>query len=38
MPLTQEARKPMFALPAADGAIGGHTKAVVVCYTQSVAA
>ena len=28
MPLAQEARKPMFALKPADGAIGGHVSAV----------
>ena len=32
MPLAQEARKPMFFLKPADGAIGGHTKAVQDCY------
>ena len=32
MPLAQEARKPMFALKAADGAIGGHTSAVRGCH------
>lgn len=32
MPLAQEARKPMFALTAADGAIGGHATAVQDCY------
>jgi cellulose biosynthesis protein BcsQ len=32
MPLAQEARKPMFALRAADGAIGGHAAAVQECY------
>ena len=32
MPLAQEARKPMFALKPADGAIGGHTRAVLGCY------
>ena len=32
MPLAQEARKPMFALKPADGAIGGHTNAVRGCY------
>lgn len=32
MPLAQEARKPMFALKAADGAIGGHAQAVQDCY------
>ena len=32
MPLAQEARKPMFALRLADGAIGGHANAVQACY------
>ncbi len=32
MPLAQEARKPMFVLKPADGAIGGHTAAVQGCY------
>ena len=32
MPLAQEARKPMFALKPADGAIGGHANAVQRCY------
>ena len=32
MPMAQEARKPMFALSPADGAIGGHTRAVRDCY------
>ena len=32
MPLAQEARKPMFALKPADGAIGDHTRAVLDCY------
>jgi len=32
MPLAQEARKPMFALRPADGAIGGHAAAVQDCY------
>lgn len=32
MPLAQEARKPMFLLKPADGAIGGHTAAVQDCY------
>ncbi len=32
MPLAQEARKPMFALRPADGAIGGHASAVRECY------
>ena len=32
MPLAQEARKPMFALRPADGALGGHANAVQACY------
>jgi cellulose biosynthesis protein BcsQ len=32
MPLAQEARKPMFFLKPADGAIGGHAQAVQDCY------
>jgi cellulose biosynthesis protein BcsQ len=32
MPLAQEARKPMFFLKPADGAIGGHSAAVQACY------
>ena len=32
MPLAQEARKPMFLLKPADGAIGGHAGAVRDCY------
>jgi chromosome partitioning protein len=32
MPLAQDARKPMFLLRPADGAIGGHAKAVQECY------
>jgi len=32
MPLAQEARKPMFSLRAADGAIGGHAQAVQDCH------
>jgi cellulose biosynthesis protein BcsQ len=32
MPLAQEARKPMFFLRSADGAIGAHAKAVQECY------
>jgi len=32
MPLAQEARKPMFALKPADGAIGGHAAAAQECY------
>jgi cellulose biosynthesis protein BcsQ len=31
-PLAQEARKPMFFLTLADGAIGGHAQAVQECY------
>ncbi|MBI4716874.1 MAG: ParA family protein [Planctomycetes bacterium] len=34
MPLAQDARKPMFLLKPADGAIGGHTSAVTDCYSQ----
>jgi cellulose biosynthesis protein BcsQ len=34
MPLAQEARKPMFHLRPADGAIGGHAKAVQGCYSD----
>ena len=32
MPLAQEARKPMFALKPADGALGGHARAVADCH------
>jgi len=32
MPMAQEARKPMFLLKPADGAIGGHQAAVQDCY------
>ena len=32
MPLAQEARKPMFFLKSADGAFGGHAKAVQDCF------
>jgi hypothetical protein len=32
MPLSQEARKPMFFLKPADGAIGAHMKAVDEAY------
>ncbi len=32
MPMAQEARKPMFSLKPADGAIGGHAQAVQDCY------
>ena len=34
MPLAQEARKPMFFLKPADGAIGGHAAAVQACYAD----
>jgi chromosome partitioning protein len=34
MPLAQDARKPMFHLKPADGAIGGHAKAVQDCYND----
>lgn len=34
MPLAQEARKPMFMLRPADGAIGSHAKAVQDCYAE----
>lgn len=32
MPMAQSARKPMFLLRPADGAIGGHAQAVQDCY------
>jgi cellulose biosynthesis protein BcsQ len=32
MPMAQEARKPMFHLKPADGAIGAHVQAVQQCY------
>lgn len=32
MPLAQDARKPMFLLKPADGAIGSHVEAVRDCY------
>lgn len=32
MPMAQEARKPMFFLKPADGALGGHVTAVQDCY------
>jgi hypothetical protein len=32
MPLAQEARKPMFFLKPADGALGAHTYAVAEAY------
>lgn len=34
MPMAQDARKPMFLLKPADGAIGGHAAAVSDCYNQ----
>jgi chromosome partitioning protein len=34
MPMAQEARKPMFLLKPADGAIGGHQAAVQQCRTD----
>lgn len=34
MPLAQDARKPMFLLKPADGAIGSHAGAVAECYDQ----
>ncbi|MBS1942661.1 MAG: ParA family protein [Bacteroidetes bacterium] len=34
MPMAQEARKPMFHLKPADGAIGGHVAAVQACYAD----
>lgn len=34
MPMAQDARKPMFLLKPADGAIGGHATAVQDCYEQ----
>ena len=34
MPMAQDARKPMFHLTAADGAIGGHAGAVQDCKQQ----
>jgi len=34
MPLAQEARKPMFFLKPADGALGAHTYAVAQAYTD----
>jgi len=32
--MAQEARKPMFLLKPADGAIGGHQAAVQDCYSD----
>jgi chromosome partitioning protein len=37
MPLAMEARKPMFALKPADGAIGAHVEAVRDCYQDFAA-
>jgi chromosome partitioning protein len=34
MPLAQEARKPMFSLRAADGALGAHSNAVASAYSD----
>lgn len=34
MPIALEARKPMFALTSADGAIGAHQASVQQCYTD----
>lgn len=34
MPYAQEARKPMFDLKPAHGAIGGHQKLVRICYDE----
>lgn len=34
MPLAMEARKPMFRLKPADGAIGAHAQAVKDCYAD----
>ncbi len=34
MPLAQHAHKPMFLLKSADGAIGGHAKAVQECHAD----
>ena len=34
MPMAMEARKPMFFLKPADGAIGAHTAAVADCRTD----
>jgi hypothetical protein len=34
MPMAHDARKPMFLLKPADGAIGGHATAVSDCYKQ----
>ena len=34
MPMAQEAKRPMFLLKPADGAIGAHQRAVRDCYTD----
>ena len=34
MPMAMNARKPMFALRSADGAIGAHTEAVLACFND----
>ncbi len=34
MPLAQDARKPMFDLKPADGAIGSHSEYVLTCYGE----
>ena len=34
MPLAEDARKPVFKLTPADGAIGAHTAAVSRCYSD----
>jgi cellulose biosynthesis protein BcsQ len=34
MPMAQDARKPMFDLRPADGAIGSHAQLVQTCYTE----
>jgi chromosome partitioning protein len=34
MPMAQDARKPMFDLRAADGAIGSHAQLVQICSTE----
>lgn len=34
MPMAMQARKPMFFLKPADGAIGSHIKLVETCYDQ----
>ena len=37
MPMAMEARKPIFALKPADGAIGAHVEAVRSCYGDFLA-